>query len=104
MSVTIEAEGLPGINVANDTFLRIWTALGLDIQDWAGELWPHEIRQRVETLEPEVLMRKTQVERLEGGGWVHYCGIDRDRASRYLSQLRLLSKAACRREVKIRWY
>ena len=106
MSVTIKAavsgakcELKCELNVANGNFSTFWSALGLDLQEFCGEMRPHAIADVLRSFDDALLVRAGR----RDGNFIE-CGLSAEQGARYLSSLRAIVDEALRSETSVIWF
>lgn len=110
MSVTISTaaagENL-SLNLANGNFSTLWNALALPLEspdDWCGEIDPREVLAAIDSVDPQLIHRADVVEYNDDSEVRFWsCGIDAERANRYLATLRRIAAHAIKVGQPIYW-
>lgn len=86
------------MNVANSNASMLVAALGLESDDCGGSVNPNVLLKALDRTSVDLLTRAGR----EDGNTFH-CGVDADRAGRYLAKLREIAEEAAKREELVGW-
>lgn len=86
------------MNVANGNASMLVAALGLESDDCGGSVNANVLLKALGRTSVDLLVRGGRED-----GNIYHCGVDADRAGRYLAKLREIAEEAAKREELVGW-